>query len=242
MADDSVPRNTDLSQSLIYARDLNITLRDLRKAHHTLKKAYLETIHCLAMAVEFRDSETGGHIRRIGLYSLHLARKAGLAADSAAIIRYAAPMHDIGKIGIPDRILQKAGQLDPDERAVMESHCEIGGKILAGSESDVLRCARTIAMTHHEHWDGSGYPRGLAGTDIPLAGRIVAIVDVFDALTSQRPYKEAFPIAKALTMISALRGNHFDPDLTDLLIDSVDEMIEENGDDMISVEMDGGNG
>jgi putative two-component system response regulator len=141
-------------------------------------------------------------------------------------ILYAAPMHDIGKIGIPDRILLKPGKLDPDEWEVMKQHTLIGSKLLKGSESYLIKVAESIALTHHEKWDGTGYPHHLKGADIPLVGRITAIADVFDALTSKRPYKEPFPVEKAFAIIEEGKGNHFDPIIVEAFFDVKDKILQ----------------
>jgi putative two-component system response regulator len=188
---------------------------ELREAVQRIKVASLDTIHRLAQAAEYKDEDTGAHIRRIGQYCASIARKMGLDDAEVENILYAAPMHDVGKIGIPDRILLKHGKFDPDEWEIMKQHTVIGADLLAGSDVEFIRLAQVIALTHHEKWDGSGYPRGLKGTEIPLVGRIVAIADVFDALTSARPYKEPFSIKKSLDTIQEGRGTNFDPDVVD---------------------------
>lgn len=180
--------------------------------------AQTEVLHRLCETVESRSKETGLHIRRIALYSRELARLAGLDDDMQRLIEVASPMHDIGKVAIPDHILNKPGKLDADEWAVMQTHALHGYALLAHPELEVLQAAAEIARSHHEKWDGSGYPRGLSGTDIPIMGRIVALVDVFDALLSRRAYKAPWPIERVLEEITRLRGSHFDPNLTDLLL------------------------
>jgi putative two-component system response regulator len=188
---------------------------ELRKAFETIKTASLDTIYRLSRASEYKDEDTGAHIKRMSNYSAAVARQMGLSNETMETILYAAPMHDVGKIGIPDRILLKPGQLDPDEWKIMKQHAFIGGKILSGSDSGFLKLAEVIALTHHEKWDGSGYPIGLRGIAIPLAGRIAAIADVFDALLSRRPYKEPFPLEKSFAIIREGRDSHFDPDVVD---------------------------
>ena len=158
-------------------------------------------------------------------YSALLARKLGLNEVTVERILYAAPMHDVGKIGIPDQILLKPGRLNEDEWKVMKLHPEIGKTILEGGEGGFIKLAEVIAMTHHEKWDGTGYPKGLRGRDIPLAGRIVALADVFDALMSKRPYKEAFPLEKSLAIIREGRGTHFDPEVVDAFFDVLDDIL-----------------
>jgi len=168
---------------------LSQAFKELKSAIDKIKKASLDTTFLLAQAVESRDGVTGIHIKRTGYYSAAIARAMGLPPQDVELGLYAAPMHDIGKIGVPDQILLKPGPLDAEEWKIMKLHTTIGGKILSNSDSDVIQMAEQIALTHHEKWDGSGYPDGLKGAKIPLWGRIAAIVDVFDALTRDRPYK-----------------------------------------------------
>jgi putative two-component system response regulator len=171
----------------------------------------LQVIRRLGRAAEYRDNETGLHIIRMSKISALLARQMGWAEMDCDLLLNASPMHDIGKIGIPDHILLKPGKFEPDEWEIMKSHAAIGAELLAGDDSELLQLARTVALSHHEKWDGSGYPAGLAGAAIPLAGRIVAVADVFDALTSSRPYKKAWPEADAVAFIRDNAGQHFDP-------------------------------
>jgi len=167
----------------------------------------------LGHASEFRDNETGNHVIRVSHYSRLIAQAAGLGEATVEIIFNAAPMHDVGKIGIPDSVLLKPGALDEKEWEIIRKHPQMGAEIIDHHDDDLLKTARLIALTHHEKWDGSGYPRGLKGHDIPLAGRIVAIADVFDALTSSRPYKIAWTFEAAARQIEASAGSHFDPEL-----------------------------
>jgi putative two-component system response regulator len=190
--------------------------RDLEQAFERIKSVSLEAIYRLTRAAEYKDEDTGSHIQRMSNYAAAIARHMGLGKRVTESILYATPMHDIGKIGIPDRILLKPGKLDPDEWAVMKQHTAIGARILEGSSTGIIRLGEIVALTHHEKWDGSGYPRGLKGKQIPLVGRIVAIADVFDALTSKRPYKEAFSLEKSYEIIRQGRGNHFDPAVVDV--------------------------
>lgn len=197
----------------------------MKKAYENAKQASLETVIRLSKAAEYKDEETGAHIRRISHYAAALARKIGLSEEMVEIILYAAPMHDIGKIGIPEKILLKQGSLDPDEWDIMKQHTTIGAQILHGSKADFIRFAEIIAFTHHEKWDGTGYPQGLKGTDIPLIGRIAAIVDVFDALTTKRPYRDALPVEDSLNFIIERRGAHFDPNLVDAFLEIKDDIL-----------------
>jgi CHASE2 domain-containing sensor protein len=191
----------------------------VRERTAELHDAQLEIVRRLALAAEQRDEETGAHIDRISDRCYDLALAIGLPESEAELIRHASVLHDVGKIGIPDRILLKPGKLDPDEWEVMKTHAAIGAQILAGSVSPLLQLGETIALTHHERWDGSGYPQSLAGEDIPLAGRICAICDVYDALRSVRPYKRAWTREEALAEIVRERGSHFDPQLVDTFLE-----------------------
>jgi putative two-component system response regulator len=206
----------------------------LERSARQLKLTREEMVRRLSRAVEYRDEETGGHTERMSRYCAVLAQRAGLDAES---LRIASPMHDVGKVAIPDHILLKPGLLEPAERREMERHTEIGHEILSGSGSALLELAATIAWTHHEKFDGTGYPRRLAGSTIPLEGRVAAIADVFDALTSDRSYRQAFSIDQALQMMREERGRHFDPGLLDLFLGAIDEIIEIRGryqDDMVA--------
>ncbi len=199
--------------------------RDLEQAFARIKSVSLEAIYRLTRAAEYKDEDTGSHIQRMSNYAAAIARNMGLGERVTESILYATPMHDIGKIGIPDRILLKPGKLDPEEWAVMQQHTVIGARILEGSRTGVIRLGEIVAMTHHEKWDGSGYPRGLKGKQIPLVGRIVAIADVFDALTSKRPYKEAFSLERSYEILREGRGNHFDPDVVDTFFASKADIL-----------------
>ncbi|GGK05827.1 HD domain-containing phosphohydrolase [Pseudomonas matsuisoli] len=183
-----------------------------------LRESRLQIVQCLGIAAEYKDNETGLHVLRMSHYSKILALAAGFSEADADDLLHAAPMHDIGKIGIPDRVLQKHGKLDDQEWAIMRRHVEIGAEIIGTHERGLLKTARVVALTHHEKWDGTGYPNGLKGEEIPLEGRIVAIADVFDALTSIRPYKAAWPEIEAVDLLIRERGKHFDPRLVDLFL------------------------
>jgi putative two-component system response regulator len=169
----------------------------------------------LSHAAESRDHETGVHITRMSRLCSRLALAAGATPMEAELLLQAAPMHDVGKIAIPDRILRKPGKLEPDEWEIMKSHAAVGAELLAGSRSPVVQLGESIALTHHERWDGSGYPRGLRGEEIPFPARVVAVCDVFDALISDRPYKEAWSVDRALDEIRAESGGHFEPRLVE---------------------------
>ncbi|MBF0159282.1 MAG: bacteriohemerythrin [Magnetococcales bacterium] len=185
----------------------------LQQTHDDLRKTRLEIIHRLGMAAEYRDNETGMHIIRMSQYAALLGRQVGLDEQQCEILLNASPMHDVGKIGIPDRLLLKPGRLSRQEFEIMKSHTLIGSHMLFGHDDEPLRTAYLIALTHHEKWDGSGYPNGLSGDSIPLEGRICAVADVFDALTSERPYKKAWSVEQAMAEIERCAGSHFDPEL-----------------------------
>lgn len=190
--------------------------KELELRNQELEQTRYETVRCLGRASEYRDNETGNHIIRMSKSCQLLAIATGLSADKADAIMSASSMHDIGKIGIPDHILLKPGKLDAQEWEIMQSHVNIGGEILGEHNSNLMALARSIALTHHEKWDGSGYPDALVGENIPIEGRIAAICDVFDALTSDRPYKKGWPIDEAVSYINENAGLHFDPHLVTL--------------------------
>ncbi|MDI7269559.1 MAG: two-component system response regulator [Myxococcota bacterium] len=202
-------------QNSVLERKVDERTGQLSEALARLQQASIDTIIRLSRAAEYKDEDTGAHVIRMSHYAAAVARKMGLDAGAVEELLHAAPMHDIGKIAIPDRILLKPGKLDPEEWNVMKRHATIGAEILSRSDADVIRTGEVIAASHHEKWDGSGYPNGLKGEDIPIAGRIVAIADVFDALTTKRPYKEPFPIEKAFGILREGRGAHFDPAVVD---------------------------
>jgi putative two-component system response regulator len=205
------------------------TLRDtiarLERSESEARRLREETIRRLAWAAEFRNQETGEHIVRVSLYCALLAQLVGLDSDRVELLRIASPMHDVGKIGIPDRILLKPGTLTAEERQVMEAHAEIGYRMLAGSGAELLDLAAIMALTHHERIDGEGYPRGLAGDDIPIEGRITAVADVFDALTSDPVYRPAFEPDEARELMLEQRGTQFDARLLDLFFGAFDEVL-----------------
>jgi putative two-component system response regulator len=206
-----------------YTQSLEIRVREQTKV---IREAHEETIHRLVAATMCRDEETGEHIIRTGLFSEVVARAAGWSCEEAERLRFAAPMHDIGKIGIPDAILQKAGRLTPEEFEIMKTHTTIGASILDNSKAPVLQLAREIALGHHERWDGTGYPFGVKGEEIPVAARILSIVDVYDALTHDRVYRPAFPEEVALRMMQANRGTQFDPELLAVFFTVLEEIHE----------------
>jgi putative two-component system response regulator len=194
----------------------------VRDRTRELEAAQIEIIERLARAAEFRDDNTGQHTERVGQMSALLARQIGLSDTQVSLIRRAAPLHDVGKIGIPDSILMKLGKLTAEEFELVKTHTTIGARILSGSRFTILRLAEEIAYNHHERWDGSGYV-GTRGSDIPLAGRIVAVADVFDALTQKRPYKAAWPVAEAIAEIDRQRGRQFDPALVDAFLRVIEQ-------------------
>jgi putative two-component system response regulator len=200
-------------------------ITDLEHSQKDLRLSREETINRLALAAEFRDDETVRHTERMSRYCELIARLAGQDDQQCELLRTASVMHDVGKIGIPDGILLKPGTLTAEEAEIMRGHCEIGHKILSGSNWELLNLAAVIALSHHERLDGTGYPLGLAGNDIPFEGRIAAIADVFDALISHRVYRKAFTIGEAVEMMKAGRGTHFDPHLLDLFMGSLDQVL-----------------
>lgn len=215
-----------LRRSHLRLSDRNRWLADeVRKATQAIFAREHELVVRLSRAAEFRDPETGGHIQRMAHYSELIARGLGLAPDLCDLILRAAPMHDVGKLGIPDGILLKPGRLDEQEFLVMKRHPEIGHAILDGSASQLIAMGAEIALTHHEKWDGTGYPKGMAGGDIPLTGRVVAVADVFDALTSERPYKMAWSVERARDFLVEGKGTHFDPACVESFLAAWDEVL-----------------
>jgi putative two-component system response regulator len=203
---------------------LQQALEWLERSEKELRLSREETIQRLAIAAEYRDSATAQHIQRMSHYCELLARRHGLSTERCDLIRTASPMHDIGKIGTPDHVLLKPGKFTQDEFNVIAQHAEIGYRILAGSDAEILNVAATIALTHHERWDGSGYPRKLKGEAIPIEGRIASIADAFDALTTARVYKPAFAFDHAVDLMSKHRGEHFDPELLDVFLASLGDI------------------
>lgn len=191
-----------------------------------LRETRLQIIQRLGLAAEYKDNETGLHVIRMSHYSRIIALASGFSPDCAEDLLHASPMHDIGKIGIPDHILQKQGKLTPEEWAVMQKHPAIGAEIIGDHDSRLLQLAKTIAQNHHEKWDGSGYPNSLKGDEIPVEARIVALADVFDALTTKRPYKKAWEISDAIEYIRKESGKHFDPNLIPVFLDVMPKLLE----------------
>jgi putative two-component system response regulator len=214
-----VTRVLELHAFQLHARDNELRLEErVRERTAQLEEARIEVVRRLGRAGEFRDDETGEHTRRVGLTAALLGESLDVEREQVEALRHAAPLHDIGKIGVPDAILLKPGELTPAELTAMRRHTVIGADLLGGSSSGLLDMARVIALTHHERWDGSGYPGGLSGTKIPLPGRIVALADVFDALTHVRPYKLAWRPEDAVAEIAGQAGRHFDPAIVDAFL------------------------
>jgi CHASE2 domain-containing sensor protein len=208
-------------------RDNELLEQRVRERTNELWQTQIEILQRLGVAVEYRDAETGQHIERIGSFCERLALEVGMSSEDAELLRYASALHDVGKVGIPDEILTKPSPLDAQEWATMKTHTTIGANILSGSNSQLVHLSETIALTHHEHWDGGGYPLGLRGEEIPLAGRICAICDVFDALLCARPYKEPWPYDRAIAEIEHLSGSQFDPGLVTVFLKIAPELHRE---------------
>ena len=219
-------RHRNTLEEILHSRTqaLEQTLSWLGKSEQELRLSREETIQRLAIAAEFRDKSTAFHIQRMSQYCALLARKYGLDEERIELIRTASPMHDIGKIGTPDHVLLKPGKFTDEEYEVITQHPEIGYRILSGSDAELLKVAAIIAYTHHERYDGLGYPRRLRGKDIPLEGRIASIADTFDALTSKRVYKPAFSIEEAFQVMRDHHQSHFDPELLNLFFSSAEEI------------------
>jgi putative two-component system response regulator len=198
----------------------------LQRSEQELRTHQEETVKRLSSMAELRDLETGRHLERMSSYCALISERSGFNRERVELMRIASPMHDVGKIGIPDNILLKPSTLTLEEREVMQQHTIIGYRILSGSDAELLTLAATLAWTHHERFNGSGYPRGLVGEEIPLEGRIAAVADVFDALTSDRIYRPAFNVEEAITMMRKQRGAHFDPEVLDRFLDSMDKVEE----------------
>ncbi|MCL9781332.1 two-component system response regulator [Vibrio sp. S4M6] len=210
----------------ISLHDQNLALANqVRERTQQLEQSRLEVIQRLGRAAEYKDNETGMHVVRMSHYSKILARQLEVSESWVELLFQASPMHDVGKIGIPDHILRKPGKLDEDEWKIMQTHVTIGGDIIGESDSKLIQLAREIALNHHEKWDGSGYPHGRKGEEIPLSARIVAIADVFDALTSERPYKKAWSIDDAILFLQEQSGQHFDPQLVPKFVEQIEEIL-----------------
>ncbi|MDQ3724794.1 MAG: PAS domain-containing protein [Actinomycetota bacterium] len=222
-----------VSTEITAKREAEQLQRDLaaaqERAIEELQSSRQETVERLARAIEMHDAETGRHVNRMARIASYLGSQMGLSDEQIMLLRAAAPMHDVGKIATPEDILRKPGALTPEERVEMERHTEVGHRILADSESELLQMAARIALTHHEWFDGSGYPRGLKGEEIPIEGRIVAVADVFDALLSDRSYRPAMSVDEALDVIRKGSGTHFDPEVVEVLFENLDEAIDLRG-------------
>lgn len=201
-----------------YEEEIKKSHKQLKKAYEDIKESYREMIFRFALMAERKDAATGTHLVRIADYGTEIAKGLGLSQEDVYNLRYASPMHDIGKLVIPDVILKKESGLTPEEREVVKKHAMLGADIFKGARSPILKMARIISLTHHERYDGTGYPQGLKGKQIPLFGRIVALVDVFDALTTKRPYKDAYDFDEAILMIKDQSGKHFDPGMVKILL------------------------
>ena len=210
---------------LSIASQAAVALRNAQ-LHDEMKRVYLDTIYRLSVAAEYKDTDTGMHIKRMSHYSAIIASELGFSDDVVENILYASPMHDIGKIGIPDGILKKPGKLTDEEFDTMKTHTIIGAQILSQSDNEILKLSEKIALTHHEKYDGSGYPNKIKGEEIPIEGRIVAVADVFDALTSPRCYKPPFPVEKALSIIKEGSGTHFDSKCVDAMLSGLKRILE----------------
>jgi putative two-component system response regulator len=217
--------DAQLAHRLLYDQK-EVLERMVQQRTEEVRRTQLQVVQRLGKAAEHRDEETGNHILRMSHTSALLAKAIGWSEADCELLLNASPMHDIGKIGIPDAILLKPGRFEPHEWEIMKTHAAIGAKLLDGDDTPLMRMARDIALTHHEKWDGSGYPHGLAGEAIPQVGRIAALADVFDALTSERPYKKAWPVEKAVETIKESSGKHFDPALVEVFLQQLPGILE----------------
>ncbi|CCQ09487.1 Response regulator [Pseudoalteromonas luteoviolacea B = ATCC 29581] len=218
-------QETDFHLLEFFANNIAMAYDNLR-LREIIKESQKELSYILGEAVEKRSKETGSHVKRVAHYSQLLGQLYGLSNYHCEILKLASPLHDVGKISIPDRILNKPGKLDADEWAIMQTHAQMGYEILKNSQNEILQCGATIAHEHHEKWDGSGYPRGLHGENINIVGRITALADVFDALGSDRCYKPAWPMEKIISLVNQEKGKHFDPNLVELFIANLGKFIE----------------
>jgi putative two-component system response regulator len=226
-AQDEVKRYQTHLERMVEDRTASLrkALEQMAEAQRVAYQAQLETVERLAILAEYKDKVTGRHIQRMSEYSAVIARGLRLPAAEVELILHASRMHDVGKIAVPDAILRKPAELDPQEWTVMRQHSTIGSRMLDNSSSQILQAGKIIALHHHERWDGAGYPAGLAGSDIPLWGRICAVADVFDAVTSERPYKPAFPNEEALQLLLDGKGKHFDPRVVDVFFECLQEIL-----------------
>jgi HD-GYP domain-containing protein (c-di-GMP phosphodiesterase class II) len=217
----------DSTEDVHNSKPLSFGILDLAliKQQRDLRLVHLDSLNQLARAAELRDDNTGAHVARVGRLSEIVAEKLGLSSEMVQDIGYAAPLHDLGKIGIPDTILLKPGRLTPEEFEIMKTHTIEGAEILSGTEAPVIEVAREIALYHHERWDGNGYPDGLSGEDIPLAARIVSVVDTFEAVTSRRPYSEERTVEEACKILIENKGKQFDPTIVDVFVTNLDEIL-----------------
>ena len=218
-----------LQTRLYYTRQVvraDLLETEVLKQTTEIRETQFEIVQRLGAAGELRDNETGAHVKRMSHVCSLLASKRGLGKDYSTLLLYASTMHDVGKIGIPDTVLLKPGKLSPEEWAIMQQHPKIGAKIIGDHNSKIIALARETALYHHEKWDGSGYPHGIAGDRIPVSARIAAISDVFDALTSERPYKKAWSVEKSLELIKSEKGKHFEPIMVDLFIENLPGILE----------------
>lgn len=224
----NIKRYSDMlnETNLVLEEKVRARTKELEIAYSLAKENELGMIEVLGRAAEFRDNETGAHVQRMSHYSALVGKALGLDHESVELLLYASAMHDVGKIGISDLILLKPGKLEKDEFEEIKKHAQIGYDILSTKNTQLMDTAAMIALTHHEKFDGTGYPKGLKGDEIPLFGRVVAITDVFDALMSERPYKKAFSLEETLSILNEGRGKHFDPKLLDIFIDNIDKVLE----------------
>jgi putative two-component system response regulator len=221
-------------RNLLRLRQLTCRLeQEVQKRLAELKDAELDVANRLALVAEFRDYPDGAHVQRVGQLAALIARQLGMGDDEVMLMRYAAPLHDLGKVAVPDAVLLKPARLDRPEMDLIKSHTTSGARMLAGSRSPILQMAEEIALYHHENWDGSGYTPGLQGEDIPLAGRVVTVADVFDALTHPRPYKKAWTVDEAVTWMESMRSKKFDPVALDALLSILGDTQMRRGDDAV---------
>ena len=222
---DKIMIRSDKRQQYEYD-ELQLKIHEVEKLNKEIEETQREVVFTMGSIAETRSKETGNHVRRVAEYSKLFALKYGLSIEDAELLKQASPMHDIGKVGIPDAILNKAGKLDDDEWKIMRKHCVIGYNILKNSKREILKAAAIVAMEHHEKWDGTGYPRKIKEKEIHIYGRITAIADVFDALGSDRCYKKAWEDEEIFELLKEQKGKHFDPELIDLFFENIDKFIE----------------